>query len=497
VNAFSNFFTGLQTVLSLGNVLYCVFGVLLGVASGVLPGIGPAAMVAMLLPLVFVLVPSSALTLLVCVYVGHLYASTTLATLIDTRESQRPRGASPDGYQLARLGFAGRVFAVSAVASIVGATAATAFTALVGSSIASLALSFGPVEFLAAMVLTLVASLGLGRAPLVPALGMATLGMLLGLVGIDVNTGMIRLTFGITEWLDGIGFIPVAIGMFAVGELIAYSGEKDRRDLVVTRVTGWAPTRDDLGRISAPILRGTTIGSLLGMLPGAGPLFASSTAYTVERAVSSNGDQLGKGAIEGVAAPAASIASATPTSLIPLLSLGIPSSAAMVLIMAALVTFGASPGPLMVQTQAELFWVSIASAWIGSLFVLVLVLPLIGMWLRMLTFPYSWLYPAIIALCAVGAVSANNASLDVVVTAAFGLLGYLFIKLGFETLPFVLGFMLAQPIEQNLIRALLLSKGSPTTFFENPISAVLLAISALLIAGSIVILSRRQRLATD
>jgi TctA family transporter len=486
----SNFVVGLSTVF--GNIAFCLLGTMLGVASGALPGLGSAAAMAMLLPFTFTMSPTASVVLLVGVYVGHLLSATSLAILVDSSgTSSGPAVASPDGYQLARLGFSGRALAVSGIAALIGTTVATAFFALLGSPITAAALTFGPPEFFASIVVTLVASVAIGKGPVIAAFGMVALGLLFGTVGIDVTTGAARLDFGFAELLDGVSFVPVAIGMFAIGELLAYSSAKDRRELVVTRVTGLVPTAQDLGRIPAPIARGTTIGSLLGMLPGAGPLLASSTAYSAERALSANRDQVGKGAIEGVAAQASSISSAGPTSLLPLMTLGIPSSAALALIMGAMQVQGLNAGPLLVAKQPALFWGAIAAVWVASLLALMIMLPMVRLWMKALTFPYSWVFPVIVAFCAIGAASINNSIFDVVVMAVFAVLGYGFIKLGFEALPFLLAFILAPLMETSLSRTLMLAHGSASGLFRSHISLALLLISVLLIVGTIVAQRRR------
>jgi putative tricarboxylic transport membrane protein len=487
----SSLLDGLNTVF--GNMAFCALGAFLGVASGALPGLGSAAVVAMLLPFTFVLSPTASIVLLVGAYIGHLLSATNLAILVDSSGGSSGSGAaSPDGYQLARLGFSGRALAVSAIAAFIGATAATAFLAVMGSPITSIASNFTSPEYFAAIVVTLVASVGIGKGPIVPAFGMVALGLLFGTVGTDLESGIARLNFGFNELADGVGVVPVAIGMFAIGELLAYGGTKDRRDLVVTRVTSLVPEPADLGRILAPIARGTVVGTLLGMLPGAGSSLPSSAAYAAERSLSRNRDRLGKGAIEGVAAPASSIASAGPTSFLPLLTLGLPSSAAMALIVAALAIHGVVAGPGLASKQPMLFWGATAAVWVASLFALLIMLPIVSGWMRVLTLPYSWLFPVIVAFCAIGSVSVNNTVSDVVLLAVFALLGYGFIKLGFETLPFLLGFMLSPLMEEHLRRALVVGRGSPSAFFETPISIILLLISVLLIVGSIVAQRRRH-----
>ena len=367
--------------------------------------------------------------------------------------------------------------AASAIGSFFAGTVATFLIAAFGPPLAAAALKFGPAEFFSLMVLGLVASVVLAQGSLLHAIGMVVLGLLLGLIGTDVNSGTQRFTFGIFDLADGIGFVTVAMGMFGLGEIIRNLQDEEERSVVVTKITGLWPTKEDFKRMVAPILRGTVIGSALGILPGSGSILGSFAAYSIEKKISKNRAQFGKGAIEGVAAPEAANNAGAQTSFIPLLTLGIPSNPVSALMVGAMIVHGIQPGPSVITEQPALFWGMIVSMWIGNLFLVILNYPLIGMWVRMIMIPYQFLYPGILVFCAIGVFSLKNTEFDIYFMALFGALGYVFSKLGGEPAPMLLAFILGPLMEEYLRRAMLLSRGNPWVFVQRPISATLLALA--------------------
>jgi TctA family transporter len=385
-----------------------------------------------------------------------------------------------DGYQMALQGRAGVALTTAAVGSFFAGTVATFLLALFAPPLAEVALKFGPADYFSLMVLGLVASVVLAHGSLLHALGMVVLGLLLGLVGSDVTSGGQRFTFDLPELADGIGFVVVAMGMFGLAEIIRnLETGGDRSGLVTKKITQLMPTREDWKRMVWPILRGTALGSALGILPGSGSILGSFAAYSLEKKVSKNSKEFGKGAIEGVAAPEAANNAGAQTSFIPMLTLGIPSNPVMALMVGAMIIQGIQPGPSVITEQPALFWGIIVSMWIGNLFLVILNLPLIGIWVRIIMVPYRFLYPAILAFCAIGVFSLNNSVFDIYLMALFGLLGYIFIKIDCEPAPMLLAFILGPLMEEYLRRAMLMSRGDPTVFLRRPISATLLGLSVL------------------
>ena len=470
---------GWQTAATFVNLFYCFLGVFLGTAIGVLPGLGPTATIAMLLPVTFVLPPVTALIMLAGIYYGSQYGGSTTSILVNLPGEAASVVTTLDGYQMAKQGRAGAALAASAIGSFFAGTVATFLIAGFGPPLAAVALQFGPAEFFSLMVLGLVASVVLAQGSLLHAIGMVVLGLLLGLIGTDVNSGAQRFTFGIYELADGIGFVTVAMGMFGLGEIIRNLENEEQRSVMVTSITGLWPTREDFKRMVGPILRGTAIGSALGILPGSGSILGSFAAYSIEKKISKNRAEFGKGAIEGVAAPESANNAGAQTSFIPLLTLGIPSNPVSALMVGAMIIHGIQPGPSVINEQPALFWGMIVSMWIGNFFLVVLNYPLIGMWVRMIMIPYQYLYPGILVFCAIGVFSLKNTEFDVYFMALFGALGYLFTKLGCEPAPMLLAFILGPLMEEYLRRAMLLSRGDPMVFLRRPISLTLLALAAL------------------
>jgi putative tricarboxylic transport membrane protein len=468
---------GVETALTLVNLLYCLVGVLLGTLIGVLPGLGPTATIAMLLPLTFTLPPVSALIMLAGIYYGSQYGGSTTSILVNLPGEAASVVTALDGYQMARQGRAGVALATAALGSFFAGTVATLLLALFAPPLAEIALTFGPAEYFSLMVLGLIASIVLAQGTLLHAFGMVLLGLLLGLIGTDVTSGAQRFTFGVPQLADGIGFVVVAMGMFGLAEIIRNLESESERSVVIAKITNLMPTKTDWKRMLTPILRGTVIGSALGILPGSGSILGAFAAYSLEKKVSKNSAEFGKGAIEGVAAPESANNAGAQTSFIPMLTLGIPSNPVMALMVGAMIIQGIQPGPSVIAEQPGLFWGIIVSMWVGNLFLVILNLPLIGIWVRMIMVPYQLLYPAILAFCSIGVFSLNNSEFDIYLMGLFGLLGYVFYKLGCEPAPMLLAFILGPLMEEYLRRAMLLSRGNPWVFVHRPISAMLLALA--------------------
>ena len=487
----ANLATGGTTALSALNLCYCFLGVLLGTLVGVLPGLGPVATIAMLLPATLTLPAESALIMLAGIYYGAQYGGSTTAILINLPGESSSVVTTLDGHAMAQQGRAGVALATAAIGSFFAGTVATFVIAFLAPPLANLALRFQAPEYFSLMVLGLVASIVLAQASLLKALGMVVLGLLLGLVGTDLTSGTQRFTFGLAALSDGINFVVVAMGVFGIAEIVRnLEQESSRRAHRVEEIGGLWPSRGDWRRMIAPILRGTGLGSLLGILPGGGALLASFAAYAVEKRISAHGREFGTGAIEGVAAPEAANNAGAQTSFIPMLTLGIPSNPVMALMIGALVIQGIRPGPNVMIEQASLFWGVIVSMWVGNLFLLLLNLPLIGLWVRLLAVPYHLLFPVILLFSAVGVLSLANAPTDVYLMALFGVLGYAFVKLGCEPAPLLLGFILGPMMEEYLRRALTLSRGDPSIFLTRPLSAAML-LSALLALSTLALPSVR------
>jgi len=490
---FANLWLGLQTAGSFINLFYCLIGVFLGTAIGVLPGLGPVATIAMLLPITFGLPPVTSLIMLAGIFYGAQYGGSTTAILINLPGESSSIVTALDGYEMAKAGKAGKALATAAWASFFAGTVTTILIALFSPPLAEVALKFGPAEYFSLMVLGLVASVVLAHGSLMHALGMIVLGLLLGIVGTDVNSGVARYSFDIPELIDGINFVVVAMGVFGLGEIICNLENETERSLLVKKVSGLMLDRNDFKAIAAPVLRGTFLGSILGILPGGGAMLSSFAAYAFEKKVSKNAANFGKGAIEGVAAPEAANNAGAQASFIPMLTLGIPSNPVMALMIGAMIIQGIQPGPSVMVEQPALFWGLVASMWIGNVMLVILNLPLIGLWVKMVSVPYHLLFPAILVFCSIGVFSLSNASFDIYFMAIFGFAGYLFRKLECEPAPMLLGFILGPMMEEFLRRALLLSKGSAMVFVTRPISATMLVMAALVMVSVMLPALRKKR----
>jgi putative tricarboxylic transport membrane protein len=479
-----NLYLGFATALSLQNLVYAFIGCALGTLIGVLPGLGPIATIAMLLPTMYALPPTSALIMLAGIYYGAQYGGSTTSILINVPGESSSIVTAIDGYQMARRGRAGTALSASALGSFLGGTAGTLVVAAFAPALTEMAFEFGAPEYCALMFLGLIGAVVLATGSLVKALAMVVLGLLLGQINTDVITAQPRFSFGITELMDGFNFVVIAMGLFAFGEVIANLGRSaEHREVFVKKVTGLWPTMKDF-RVGAPAAaRGTLMGCILGVLPGAGPMLASFTSYALEKKIAKNPEEFGRGALQGVAAPESANNAAAQTSFIPMLTLGIPTSAVMALMVGAMTLMGIQPGPTVMTSNPSLFWGLIASMWVGNVMLVILNLPLIGIWVKLLTVPYRFLFPAIMAFCVIGIYTLSNNTFDVYCGAGFAVLGYVFSKFGFEPAPLILGFILGPMMEENLRRALLMAKGDWTVFVTRPISGGLILVSALLIAA--------------
>ena len=489
----ANLQLGFGVALTLQNMLYCFTGVLLGTLIGVLPGIGPVATIAMLLPATYALPPVSALIMLAGIYYGAQYGGSTTAILVNIPGESSSVVTCLDGYAMARQGRAGAALAVAALGSFFAGTVSTLILAMFAPPLAEIAFQFGPAEYFSLMVLGLIAAIVLARGSLIKAIAMIVLGLLLGLVGADTNTGQFRFTFGLPQLADGIGFVVVAMGLFGFSEIIINLERRAKREVVMAQIESLMPTREDFAASWKAVLRGTGIGALLGILPGGGAVLGSFAAYTLEKRIAKDPSRFGKGAIEGVAAPESANNAGAQTSFIPLLTLGIPSNAVMALMVGAMTIHGIIPGPQVMTERPELFWGMIASMWIGNLLLVILNLPLIGIWVKLLSVPYRLLYPAILLFCCIGVYSLNNSAVDVGLALFFGLLGYLFIKLDCEPAPLLLGFVLGPMMEDNLRRAMRISRGNPEVFFTRPLSLALLLIALALLIVVVLPVVRKKR----
>ena len=481
---------GFEAAFTLNNLLYCLLGVTLGTLVGVLPGLGPVATIAMLLPITYGLTPSAALIMLSGIYYGAQYGGSTTAILVNLPGESSSVVTCLDGHAMARKGRAGAALAMAAIGSFIAGSLAILLLAAAATPLAEMALKFGPAEYFSLMLLGLVAAIVLAQGDVLKAVAMTLLGLLLGLVGTDVNSGVERFTFGIPALSDGISFVVISMGIFGIAEIIA-NLERDHGGVAkVARVGSLLPSRDDYRRSWKPILRGTGLGSLLGVLPGGGAMLGSFASYMVEKRLAKQPERFGQGAIEGVAGPESANNAGAQTSFIPMLVLGLPSNAVMALMAGAMMIHGIVPGPQVIDDRPELFWGLIVSMWIGNLLLLVLNLPLVGIWVRLLAVPYRLLYPSILLFCCIGVYSVNNSLFDVLLTVAFGLLGYLFIKLRCEPAPLLLGYLLGPLMEENLRRAMLLSRGDPSVFVTRPLSLTLLILCVLVV---VLMLSPRVR----
>ncbi|CAN1510340.1 Protein of unknown function DUF112, transmembrane [Rhabdaerophilaceae bacterium] len=492
----TNLAHGFAIAVTPTNILLCLIGALVGTLIGVLPGIGPIATIAMLLPITYKLDPTGALIMLAGIYYGAQYGGSTTAILVNLPGESSSVVTAIDGHQMAKKGKAGTALAIAAIGSFIAGTFGTILVAALGKPLTNVAQAFGPADYFSLMVLGLVCAVVLASGSVLKAVAMIFLGLLLSTIGTDLETGEQRMTFGMLHLADGIEFVTLAMGMFGFAEILRNLENAESRDIVEQKVTNLMPTRADMAEAAPAIARGTLLGSVLGILPGGGAVLAAFGAYTLEKKISKNPGEFGKGAICGVAGPESANNAAAQTSFIPLLTLGIPPNAVMAVMVGAMTIHGIVPGPQIMTKQPDLFWGLIASMWIGNLMLVIINLPLIGLWVRLLRVPYRMLFPAILLFCAIGVYSINNQPFDVVMTAFFGLAGYMLIKLGFEPAPMLVAFVLGKIMEEKLRQAMLLSRGNPWTFLDfdkHPISAVLIIVSVVLLLLAITPALRKKR----
>ncbi|MBI5443835.1 MAG: tripartite tricarboxylate transporter permease [Deltaproteobacteria bacterium] len=493
---FNHLVLGFSVALTLQNLIYGLVGAVIGTAVGVLPGLGPVATIAMLLPATFTLEPTSALIMLAGIYYGAQYGGSTTAILVNLPGETSSIVTTLDGYKLARQGRAGEALLVAALGSFFAGTVATCLIAACAPFLAEVALEFGPPEYFSLMVLGLIAAVVLAHGSVLKAVTMIVLGLLLGLVGTDVTSGTFRFTFGVPELSDGIDFVAVAMGLFGIAEIMTNVSQPDEERTILPGMGAWSITWEDFKRSARACVRGTALGSLLGVLPGGGAVLGSFASYTLEKKLSKEPWRFGQGAIEGVAGPESANNAAAQTCFIPMLTLGLPSNATMAMMLGALTIHSIQPGPEVMTGNPALFWGLIASMWVGNAMLVILNLPLIGVWVRLLSVRYRFLYPAILVLCCIGVYSVSNSAFLVYFTAFFGVLGYVFAKLDCEPAPMLLGFVLGPLMEENLRRAMLLSRGDPSVFLRRPLSATLLVLALLLLAVVVAPSVARRRAAT-
>ncbi|MDF2810032.1 MAG: protein of unknown function transrane [Microvirga sp.] len=489
MDAFSNLTDhigiGLQTALSLSNLIYCFVGVFAGMLIGVIPGIGALAAMSVLFPLTYHMDPVSALIMLAGIYYGGAYGGSTAAILLNLPGTPSSAVACLDGYPMARQGRAGVALFMTTASSFIAGSIGIVVMMVFSPFIASVALSFGPAEYFALMVLGVIAASTVSDGAPAKGIAMVVLGIIFGTVGTDIYTGIPRFNFGMTELFSGLSLVALAMGLFGVAEVIASIGAANFGEVRDISLRSMIPTREDVRRSWLPSLRGTAIGSFFGTLPGTGSLIACYMSYAVERRLADDPSRFGKGAIEGVVAPEAANNAADQTAFIPTMTLGIPGSASMALLLGVLVIHGITPGPRLMVDRPDMFWGLIMSFWIGNLILLILNIPLIGLWVRVLTIPYRYLYPAILVFVCLGVFSVNNSAFDVWLVLAFGALGYAMRILDFPSAPLILGFVLGPLMEENFRRALILSRGDFAIFFNRPISGSLMAVTLLILAWGI------------
>jgi putative tricarboxylic transport membrane protein len=469
---------GFQTALAPENLLFCFVGVFIGTLIGVLPGIGPVSSIALLLPFTFSLSPTSGLIMLAGIYYGSQYGGSTTAILANLPGEASSAVTCLDGYVMARQGRAGLALAIAAIASFIAGTFGTLLLACLSAPLASLAANFQAADYVCLIIAGLIAAIVMARGPVIKSAAMVLLGLMLGTVGTNVVTAHPRFTLGIPELADGIGFLPLAIGLLGLSEIIDALASPVERTAMKNRAGGGFNPGEKL-RAFLATLRGTALGSFFGVLPGGGAVISSFAAYALEKKLSRSDPRVGSGAVEGVAAPEAANNAAAQTSFIPLLTLGLPANPVMAMFVGALVIHGIQPGPEIIVKQPGLFWGLIASMWIGNALLLALNLPLVGMWAKLLCVPKHFLFPGTVVLSCVGIYSLNHSGVELLITAGFGVFGFFLRRLGFEPAPLLLGFVLSNPLEGNLHRALLFANGDATTFLRHPIGASLLVASVI------------------
>lgn len=490
---FNNLLMGLQVASDPTILWYCFLGVFLGTAVGVLPGIGALAAISLLLPMTYHMSPTAAIVMLAGVYYGAQYGGSTASILMNLPGGPASAVTCLDGYPMAKNGKAGIALFITTIASLVGAMIGLVLLVLFSPAIAEVGLKFGPAELFAMMVLGLVAASSMGTGSPIKGLAMVVMGVLLGMVGTDVNSGAARFTFDIPELMDGINLVALAMGLFGVAEVVRnIHGQDDSQKIEKVTLRSMIPAREEMRRSYPAMLRGSALGSALGALPGVGPSIAAFMSYAIEKRVAKDPSQFGQGAVQGISAPESANNAAAQTAFVPSLSLGIPGDAVMAIMLGALIIHGITPGPMLINEQPEMFWGLVVSFAIGNLMLVLLNIPTISIWVSLLRIPFTWLYPAILVFVALGVYSVNNNHFDIYMVAGLGVLGYLFMLLRFEAAPLLLGYILGPMVEENLRRALLLSRGDPAIFFDRPISATLLYVTLAMLGWTLFKFLRRS-----
>lgn len=485
---------GFSVILEPTNFFYCLMGVFVGTLIGVLPGIGPSATIAILMPASFKATPVSAIVMLAGVYYGAMYGGSTTSILVNIPGEGSSVVTCLDGYQMAKKGRAGPALGICAFGSFIGGTISVIGLMLVAPQLARIATDFGPPEYFSLMILGITVLIFLASGSMSKALMMATLGVILGCVGIDGITGRPRLTFQIPDLGDGIGLVPVAMGLFGIPELFENIEQTLKRDIFETKIKGLLPTLKDWIDSKWAILRGTAIGFFLGILPGGGAIISSFVSYAIEKKFSKYPEKFGTGVIEGVAAPESANNAAVGGAMVPLLTLGIPSNVAMAMLLGAFMIHGIQPGPLLLKDHPDIFWGIVASMYLGNIILLILNLPLIGMWVQILKVPYKVLFPLILLVCLIGAYTATNSTFDMYVMLGFGALGYLMRKFRYEAAPLILAYVLSPMLEMALRQSLIISKGDFSIFIHRPISVGCLAIALILLLSPLFPVLKKRRL---
>jgi putative tricarboxylic transport membrane protein len=494
MDVLQNVLFGFQVALKPINLIYCFFGVLIGTLVGVLPGLGPPAAIALLLPATFKVTPVSAIIMLAGIYYGAMYGGSTTSILVNIPGEAASVVTCLDGYQMAKRGRAGPALGIAAFGSFIAGTFAVIALTFVGPLLAGIALKFGPPEYFSLMVVGIMVLTFLSSGSMIKSLMMATAGLILGGIGMDAISGKYRFTFNIQVLLDGVGLVPTVMGLFGISEVLENLETEIRRDILTAKVKNLLPTLKDWADSIGAIIRGTILGFFLGIIPGGGAIVASFASYAIEKKVSKHPEEFGKGAIAGVAGPESANNSAAGGSFIPLLTLGIPTNPVMAIFLGALMIHGLQPGPLLMTRAPDLFWGTIVSMYIGNGMLLVLNLPLIGLWVQVLKVPYYLLYPLIILFCLIGSYSIGNNTGDVIIMLIFGIVGYLMRKFRYGGAPMVLALVLGGELETSLRQSLMLSRGDFSIFISRPISFGFLIVALLLLI--VPIITQRKKLST-
>ena len=490
---FHSLMLGFEVAFQPVNLFFCFFGVLIGTLVGVLPGLGPTAAISLLLPTTFHVSPVSAIIMLAGIYYGAMYGGSTTSILVNIPGEAASVVTTLDGYQMARKGMAGPALGIAAFGSFIAGTFSIVCLMLIAPPLSAVALEFGPPEYFTLMILGLTILTFLASGPMWKALLIAAFGLFLGSMGLDIITGSTRFTFGVMELSDGVGLVPVVMGLFGISEVLLNVEQSLERTIFETKIKNLLPNIKDWKNSIGPILRGSTIGFFLGVLPGGGAVISSFVSYAIEKKVSKYPEKFGSGVIEGVAGPESANNAATGGAFIPFLTLGIPANPVMAILLGAMMIHGMQPGPRLITEHPGVFWGTITSMYLGNLMLLVLNLPLIGLWIKILKVPYPILFPLILLFCVIGSYSLNNSYIDILIMVIFGIIGYLFKKFEYEGAPLVLALVLGPMMETTLRRSLLMENGDPTIFLRRPISASVLAIAIFLLISPLVPWFRKKR----